>query len=75
MLDYALDKAALVHAMKGYRRMEVQLHLFLTLIPNGITESFQYIKIVTLKVKHYYYMFHIQGVSDSSTDLVGEYFD
>jgi len=75
LLDCAPDKAVPVHAMKGYRRMEVYPHSFLTIVPNAITEPFQYIKIVTLKVKHFYYMFHIQGVTDSSIGLVGEYFD
>lgn len=55
--------------------MEVYPHSFLTIVPNGITELFQYIKIVTLKVKHYYYMFHIQGVTDLNMCLVGECFD
>jgi len=55
--------------------MKVYPHSFLTIVPNGITESFQYVKIVTLRFKHYYYIFHIQGVTDSSIGLVGEYFD
>jgi len=75
VLDCAPYKVSPVHAMKGYRRMEVQLHSFLTLVPDGITESFQYIKIVTLKVKYHYYVFHTQGVTDSSIGLVGKYFD